>query len=80
MSKNKKLADKLASADGDLQSITTQSLYLLGDKIAKKEGYKSLSGIEAVHYYLMQKHHWLPSQVKSMSYTDLSFCFEEEKI
>lgn len=72
--------NELAQVHGDLQSSTTKTLYMLGDKLAKREKYKNFSGIEAVHYYLVQKHNWLPSQVKSMNVEDLSFCLEEEKL
>jgi hypothetical protein len=49
-----------------------------GNHLAKREGYKAHSGIEAVQFYLMNKHGWLPSQVRSMSHDDLRFCLEEE--
>lgn len=53
-------------------------LTLKGNSIAKKEGYNSLNGIEAIQYYLIKKHNWLPSQVRSMSMDNLSFCMSEE--
>ena len=72
--------DELAEQHGKLQSITTQNIYLAGDKLAKRENYKTVYGINAVYYYLIQKHNWLPSQVKSMNIEDLSFCLEEENL
>jgi len=72
--------DELAEQHGKLQVITIQTLYLIGDKLAKREGYSNLSGLNAVYYYLIQKHNWLPSQVKAMNVEDLSFCLEEEKL
>jgi hypothetical protein len=63
-----------------LQSAVTKHLFILGNKIAETKGYRSLSGIDALQYYLMQKHNWLPSQVKNMSMEDLSFCMEEDQI
>lgn len=62
----------------EAQSGLNFSLYVFGDYLAKKHGYKSVYGIDAVHYYLMQKHNWLPSVIKSMSKEDLRFCLEEE--
>ncbi|MCG7630662.1 hypothetical protein MHM88_22915 [Epibacterium sp. MM17-32] len=53
-------------------------LYVFGDHLASRESYKSLSGIDAVHYYLVQKHNWLPSVVKAMTSDDLRFCLSEE--
>ena len=73
----KELTDQIASADANLQSALTKVLYEKGDNIAKEYGYKNLNGIEWVHYYLIQKHNWLPSQVKGISYADLLFCLEE---
>jgi hypothetical protein len=49
-----------------------------GDRLASREGYKGLSGIEAVHYYVMCKFHWLPSQVRAMTGEDLRFALSEE--
>ena len=74
------IKENLIKQSAEYSSAITKTLCTIGNKIAEKEGYKSLLGIDAVQYYLMQKHHWLPSQVKSMSLEDLSFCFEEENI
>ena len=54
------------------------SLDVFGDEIAEREGYKELSGIEAVQFYIVHKFHWLPSQVKAMSSDDLRFVLAEE--
>ncbi len=54
-------------------------LEVFGDHIAISEGYKSLNGIKALRYYLMQKHNWLPSTVQSLSYEDLSFALSQEQ-
>ena len=70
--------DELANKHGEAKSITTKTVYLLGDKLAKREGYNNLYGIDAVYFYLIQKYNWLPSQVKSMKIEDLSLCLEEE--
>ncbi|MNJ49497.1 hypothetical protein D3C77_447290 [compost metagenome] len=53
-------------------------LAVFGDKIAKREGYKTLEGIEAVHFYLVHKFFWPPAQVKGMSYEDIRFVLQEE--
>lgn len=53
-------------------------LEVFGDHIAAREGYKSVAGLDAVHFYLVQKHHWLVRDVKSMSMDDLRFVLTEE--
>ena len=72
--------NELAIQHGKVQAVTTEHLYLIGDKLAKREGYKKLTGIDAVYFYLVQKHNWLPSQAKSLNVEDLSFCLEEEEL
>lgn len=42
-----------------------------GDQIAKANGYSGLSGLDAVHRFLIDKYHWLPSDVRMLSVDDL---------
>lgn len=65
---------KIALLDGE----GMYHLICFGDHLAKKEKYKALEGMDAIHYYLIQKYHWLPSQVKSLNYNDLRFLLAEE--
>lgn len=53
-------------------------LDLFGDRLAKREGYKAYTGIEAVHFYLVQKFGWTPEQVRSMKAMDIRFVLREE--
>lgn len=53
-------------------------LAVFGDTLGKREGYENYHGIDAVYFYLIKKYHWLPSQVRSMSYEDLRFLLEDE--
>lgn len=54
-------------------------LEVLGDQLGKKHKWKNdLDGLDAVRFYLMQKHHWLPFQVRAMSGDDLRFAMSEE--
>jgi len=53
-------------------------LHCFGDCIATREKYKHYDGIEAVSFYVVQKYHWLPSQVRSMNWEDLKFLLAEE--
>jgi hypothetical protein len=65
---------KLHEAEGK----TMYHIECFGDHIAKREGYKSMNGLEAVHYYLIQKHNWLPAQVRALNLEDLGFLLREE--
>jgi hypothetical protein len=75
MSKEKyEILSKRYAAEGQLNYC----LAVFGDHLAKREGYKAVDGMDAVHFYLMTKHHWLPRDVKSMSQEDLTFALREE--
>ncbi|MER8993522.1 hypothetical protein [Mesorhizobium sp. M0678] len=76
MDRKYEVLQQLKNAEAGL----SYSLHVFGDHIAKREKYRSIDGIQAVHFYLMQKHHWLPSVVKSLSDDDLQFCLTEEMI
>lgn len=69
------LAAKLHNLDG----ASNFHLELYGNDLAKKNGYKEHQGIDAIQFYLMQKHNWLPSAVRSMSLDDLKFAIAEDK-
>lgn len=60
------------------QGESAYHLECFGDELAQKHGYKGLDGMEAVRYYLMQKHHWLPRDVMSMSAEEMRFALHEE--
>lgn len=53
-------------------------LEVFGEHLAEQEGFKGLSGMEAVHLYLIRKHSWLPRDVRSMSLEDLRFVLHPE--
>lgn len=69
-----KILQHLHDAEGKL----TYMLAVFGDTLAKREGYKELDGMGAIHFYIVHKFKWLPSQVKSMSAEDLRFVLSEE--
>jgi hypothetical protein len=52
----------------------------LGDRLAQRECYEQVSGMEAIWYYLIQKHHWTPKKVREMHLNDLHFCLKEERL
>lgn len=60
--------------EGDLDYL----LCVFGEEIAKREDYKNLDGFEAIHFYLVQKHSWLPGDVRAMSREDLRFVLCQE--
>ncbi|WP_421854563.1 hypothetical protein [Marinomonas sp.] len=50
-----------------------------GDHIAEREGYNTHEGIQAIHFYLIQKYHWTLATVRQLSFEDLEFLLCEEK-
>ncbi|MDF2395799.1 hypothetical protein GWQ44_09650 [Pseudomonas sp. 3MA1] len=76
MSEKEKYATwkRLHEAEGQL----VYHLAVFGDKLAKREKYKSLEGLDAVRFYLVHKFSWPPAQVRSMSYEDIQFVLQEE--
>ena len=66
---------KLYRTESDLK----YSLARFGDHIAKREKYRSgLAGLDAIMFYLIQKHHWTPATVREMSPEDMRFALLEE--
>ncbi len=59
------------------RQVTMRLLEICGNHLAKKERYRSHTGLDAVRFYLVNKYHWLPSQVDAMSFKDLRFVMEE---
>lgn len=57
---------------------TALSLHLFGDHLAERENYRDLDGLDALRFYLMQKHGWKPSEIHAMSYADLAFALHQE--
>lgn len=53
-------------------------LEVFGFELAKRHKYKDLDGMDAVRLYLVNKHHWLPRDVRAMSGDDLRFALHEE--
>jgi hypothetical protein len=70
------LVDKVRSA----VAVGKRVAYLefFGDELAKRYGYKAHEGMDAIHYYLVEKYKWLPGHVRSLSDDDLLFLLEEE--
>ncbi|WP_282052849.1 hypothetical protein [Phaeobacter inhibens] len=74
---NKARYEALAKLE-DSKGKLAYTMHVFGDHLAAREGYKSIDGIEAVHFYLVNKFMWSPATVKAMSDDDLRFCLTEE--
>lgn len=64
-----------------LHEANSNLAYLLevfGDTLAKREGYEDLDGMEAIYLYLINKHHWLPRDVRAMHHEDLRLALHQE--
>jgi len=61
-----------------LKGDTAYYLELFGHAIAEREGYQKVDGMEAIYFYLVQKHHWLPRDVRTMRMEDLCLVLAEE--
>lgn len=53
-------------------------LELFGDYLAERENYQVKKGLDAIHFYICYKFHYLPSDVFSMKPEHLLFLLEEE--
>jgi len=54
------------------------SLIVFGDELAKRQNYKELEGLDAIHFYLIEKYNWTLSYVRSLKLEDISFLLREE--
>lgn len=61
-----------------IESEQNFNLEVFGDFIAQREKYKTKSGMDALYFYLIQKYHWKPFEVKALSNNDLRFLLSEE--
>lgn len=53
-------------------------LIVFGDELAKRQNYKVFDGLDAIHFYLIEKYHWTLSYVRSLKLEDISFLLREE--
>lgn len=63
-----------------IQAEAQMHYYLtcFGDHLAEREGYRVHKGMDAVHFFLIQKYGWPPAAVRKMHPEDLRFLMEEE--
>lgn len=64
---------ELHTTSGKLNAM----LEAFGYALAKREGYKHHEGLDAIHWYLIERYHWTPAVVKSLSFEDLHFLMRE---
>ena len=62
------------------EGVLAYQLAVFGDEIAKREKYADveLCGMDALHFYLIHKFHWLPKDVRVMSSEDVRFVLLKE--
>ncbi|KUL94142.1 hypothetical protein DK26_19395 [Bosea sp. WAO] len=65
---------KLAQTAAELHTFTLK----FGDELGRKPPYKGLDGMDAIVLYLVNKHHWLPADVRAISQEDLRIVLNEE--
>jgi hypothetical protein len=65
---------RLCKEDGE----RAYSLGVFGNELAKRQQYKGVQGIDAVHLYICLTFHWKPSDVRAMSVHDLRFLLTQE--
>lgn len=53
-------------------------LELFGNFIAEREGYRHLDGMDAIYFYLVNRFHWLPKDVRAMNIDEISFVLSQE--
>ena len=54
------------------------ALAVFGDTLAQRQNYKVHKGLDAIHYYLVERYRWKLSDVQSLSYKELNFLLKEE--
>lgn len=73
--------EELHEAEKKLYHAKAEMRYIMarqGDILAKKKGYKTLEGMDAIVRFLCDKHHWLPHQVRALSVEDLQLLLDGE--
>lgn len=73
------IASELSKSEGKQQELLHKLLTVTGNNLAKRELFTNIDGIEAIYLFLINKHHWTPSQVRSMTFEDLAFCVSAEE-
>jgi|GEM_PF-5814047 len=64
---------RLLAAEAELHSMTLE----LGDRLAETNGYRE-RGFDALVIHLVQKHGWLPRDIREMRTEDLRLVLHDE--
>lgn len=54
------------------------NLYKQASLLAKKHGYSSLTGLEALCRYFADKYHWTPQQTRELTTDDIRLLLERD--
>jgi hypothetical protein len=65
-------AVKVLLAEAELKILLIKQ----GNKLARKEGYQNLRGMNAITRYLADKHHWLPEAIHRLTYAELELLLD----
>jgi hypothetical protein len=60
-----------------LEADLYESLVTLGDVVAKRDKYRFHRGIDALHFYLVERYHWPLATVTALSVKELDFLCSE---
>ena len=71
---------QMATDAGRGASADFLCLAMMGDTLAEREEYPTVRGTDAVVLYLAKTHHWKLSEVRAMTWEDMLFMLEGEKL
>ena len=74
----KRSLNDLRRESHQLNGTMDYHLELFGDELAKREKYRGIDGMEAIHLYLIRTYHWTPAYVKSMNTDDIRLVLTQE--
>lgn len=75
---NEKITLTAAQAAREQEELRQQLLDFAA-RLASAERYPMMEGLDPLYLYLIEKYHWLPQQVRSMSLEDLDLVLTKER-
>ncbi len=79
-SPSKTRASRVPKQENTAVAERSARLNVIGRALSIRYGYDIHHELDAVYFYLVCKHNWLPSQVRALSDDDLLFLTEEEMV
>lgn len=61
-----------------IQAESEAMLDLFGNELARRQNYKTVKGMDAIHFFLIHRFNWLPRDVKSLSRAEILLILSEE--